>query len=1176
MVLGASGLVVATVAQLVGRDNSLRPLWTALLVVGVVVAVPGLVLQSPWWRDRQRAAQGRIERRLADERQIGTTARGVPGVDWTGSYFTGRVEALRALSEFVADGGDDRVRAVVGRPGSGKSAVIGRLWELSRQSRRGAIDGVLYARGRDATQILQALAEYAGVTQAPSAVLAEELLLALRDRRRALTVVIDALDEAVDPPRVIREVIRPMLDSAPEVGIRLVLGLRHHLLRLLKPPPGSIVDLDSPEYFDESDVAECARLWLTAGASSPYRTDPGHAGRVAAAIADQAGRVFLIAQLTARALARDPAVVDPAAPGWRSSVPSQVGTAMDALLDRFGESTRLRELLVPLAFAEGAGLPAGSLWASLASALGTSAYTEQHVRWLVSDHNPAASLLQATDPGDGDRRYRLFHDALAEPLRDSVAGLAPQSSIVRALLSGVPQTAAGTPDWRAAHPYVTSHLAGHAARADRLDALLADPDFLLAAEPDPLLRVLHAARDRAARRSAAVYRGVVHQLRDLAAGEAAALLELYARQQGHHELAERIAAAHPDRPWSVVWTRARPVHPHQVVGRHDDDVNAIAVTEMGDRWRIVCGDAGGRVGVWDAEHGTRLAEPLAAPEGEISAVAAGRLPDGTTIVVFGGDGGLWAARPDGADRRRIGTQTEVQCVAVAEHDGGLSVIAGYLDGRLGIFELDADDRATLVDAHTDRVTVLAVGRGVVASGATDGSVAVWDLTSGAQVAALPSAATEAVAALAVPPGDPAAPIVIVAGLDGVVRDWDLATRRVVATRVVAYDGWLNCLSLASFGGSRAVVGGAMDGRALVWLALDEPGTAGRSLPPDAALAGHDGWITSVTTIGRDDRDLVVTGGLDGTVRTWDLDDADLLSDRGDAHDGEVTSLSALSLDGNTVAVSGGTDGTVRLWRLTDGVLLFDPIPAHDQGVRAVATAEQAGRPIIASGGSDGVARLWDAATGKPVGVPLIGAEHIRAVVLLSIGERLLLVTGGDRGLRCWDAIAGVPIGDPLARDQPIRSLAAAVVGGRPMVVAGGDLGVSRWDPLAGEPIGDPLSPGVPVAAVALGRVRGQPVILADRGGRAVGFRHALTGAPIGDDLAADYPVHRITVAEAGDHPVAVVGDDRGLTVHPLRGQRRPRRISLGFRATALAAVTSSDLLVGSLQGLYRLRLAEER
>jgi hypothetical protein len=48
-----------------------------------------------------------------------------------GSLFTGRERVLRVLAAWLADGSAGSLRMVVGQPGSGKSAVLGRLVQLS-------------------------------------------------------------------------------------------------------------------------------------------------------------------------------------------------------------------------------------------------------------------------------------------------------------------------------------------------------------------------------------------------------------------------------------------------------------------------------------------------------------------------------------------------------------------------------------------------------------------------------------------------------------------------------------------------------------------------------------------------------------------------------------------------------------------------------------------------------------------------------------------------------------------------------------------------------------------------------------------------------------------------------------------------------------------------------------
>lgn len=134
----------------------------------------------------------------------------------------------------------------------------------------------------------------------------------------------------------------------------------------------------------------------------------------------------------------------------------------------------------------------------------------------------------------------------------------------------------------------------------------------------------------------------------------------------------------------------------------------------------------------------------------------------------------------------------------------------------------------------------------------------------------------------------------------------------------------------------------------------------------------------------------------------------------------------------------------------------------------------------------------------------------------------------------------------------------------------------RWHLLTGEPIGPVLAAGQRINAVAIGRVNGTAAVLAGTEKAGVQCWDLKTGTTLGGQPVADHPIRSLVVPQTGDHPVAVAGDDHGLTIHPLRGQRRPQRIQLGFRATAIAAPTSSNLLIGSWRGLYNLQINNGR
>lgn len=182
---------------------------------------------SPQLRGLDLLTQLRIEQRelrLADLRgHFLPRARGVDVPAEAGWRFVGREAALRDLVGWLSDAGDRSARIVTGGPGSGKSAVIGRLVVLSDPDYRRTVpaEGLslgssppeasiatgVHARGLTSAQVLAALSAQAGVTADTPA----DLLREMRGRR--LTVAINAVDEALDPAGLVFGVLRPLVEA---------------------------------------------------------------------------------------------------------------------------------------------------------------------------------------------------------------------------------------------------------------------------------------------------------------------------------------------------------------------------------------------------------------------------------------------------------------------------------------------------------------------------------------------------------------------------------------------------------------------------------------------------------------------------------------------------------------------------------------------------------------------------------------------------------------------------------------------------------------------------------------------------------------------------------------------------------------------------------------------------
>ena len=537
---------------------------------------------------------------------------------------------------------------ITGQPGAGKSAVLARA-ALSVEAEHGGPGLAFHARAATIGDFLTALADVTG-TDTP--VSADELVASLADlpSQPPTRVVLDALDEAAsDHDR--RQIAEALAELAVQPGLRIIVATRPLATGNLYAPGGllaalgvtprdapGLVDLDSDTYFDPNGLRQYAAALLAqdgmdhpsppGAAWTQYRTHPAVRDRLATVIAQRAGRNFLVAAMAAVPLSTACKMIDPAAKGFdHAQIPSGVGEALSKYLEQLPEQRREsdRGLLAALAYARGTGLD-DPYWLAFAQALGYPA-TVLEVDILRRSH-AADYLLQTTRTDCGARPVtRLFHQALTDELLAARDQASDESVLLDVILGQAERVG-----WQAR--YLREHAAEHAAAANRIDQLLEDPRYLLTVDPAMLVPHLDAARSASAQAIAAVYWLSAHHLAPLHRSARASQLELTAHQLGCRSLAARIASIAPDRPWQTRWSHTRQATGHQVLTGHTDWVRAVAVGALPDGTPvIVSGGEDATVRVWRLADGTPVGEPLRGHTGAVEAVATGQLPDGTPVIV---------------------------------------------------------------------------------------------------------------------------------------------------------------------------------------------------------------------------------------------------------------------------------------------------------------------------------------------------------------------------------------------------------------------------------------------------------------------------------------------------------------------------------------------------------------
>ena len=347
----------------------------------------------------------------------------------------------------------------------------------------------------------------------------------------------------------------------------------------------------------------------------------------------------------------------------------------------------------------------------------------------------------------------------------------------------------------------------------------------------------------------------------------------------------------------------------------------------------------------------------------------------------------------------------------------------------------------------------------IASGSSDGTIRLWDASTGACILTLVDPLGVEVSAVAFSPDGRS---IFGADESGEILVWDARNGDPVQQFPPGHEGQVNALSVSPDGSLLASAGD--DGSVILW---DLPSGSRRGDP----ILGHKFGVRSVSFSA--DGGALVSSGRGGTVHLWDVEaGAPFPVQLPEQLDERAVSISP---DGLSVA-SAGSDGTVRLWCSRTGKLLEEA--SIGKGVEVGCVSFSPDRRSIALAASDGTVRLLDWRSLRELGPPVFAHENgVVCVAFSPDGSRL--VTGGVDGLvRVWDAAELRPVEDP-----PCEVLALAFTPDGETLVGCGACGVAvLWDATTGARLGRPieLHPSLESPLIAMSP-DGRSVAIADRG-----------------------------------------------------------------------------------------------
>ncbi|GAA4083977.1 TIR domain-containing protein [Actinomadura miaoliensis] len=409
-------------------------------------------------------------------------------------------------------------------------------------------------------------------------------------------------------------------------------------------------------------------------------------------------------------------------------------------------------------------------------------------------------------------------------------------------------------------------------------------------------------------------------------------------------------------------------------------------------------------------------------------------PGGSILAVGGEDGGVLVCDAVTGTPLRTLMGHRDRTYAVAFDATGNLLATGSADGSVRLWDLATGHCAHTLTVHPEGVWPVVVGpprpgadgpyRGVLlAAGAADGTIRLWDCATGEKRHELPGHTAPVYTAVF----DPTGTVMVTGDAGGVLRVWDLTTGELQRTltghrgavyRAVFHPGG----SLLAAGDEAGVVRlwdihtgeiqhelvghtGRVyavafhpDGDLMVTGDTDRSVRLWRNGRHHRTLTGHGGAIYQATF--SPDGGRLATADSAGAVRLWDPDTGQLRVELA-GHRGAVWPF-AFRPDGSQLATS-SNDGTARLWDAETGQCRV-VLRGHGRRVTGVCFSPDGG--LLASSGNDGLVRLWEPRTGRLVRELRGAADNLTSAAFNPAGTQLATATN-DGGVHLWQAGTGV-------------------------------------------------------------------------------------------------------------------------------------------------------------------------
>lgn len=316
----------------------------------------------------------------------------------------------------------------------------------------------------------------------------------------------------------------------------------------------------------------------------------------------------------------------------------------------------------------------------------------------------------------------------------------------------------------------------------------------------------------------------------------------------------------------------------------------------------------------------------------------------------------------------------------------------------------------------------------------DGTVILWDVSNGAELARLPGTTEpgDFVSAKRVaysPNGK-----LLAASNRNQVKIYDPASGDLIK---ILSGQQADVTAIAFSADGKSIASGSMEGMTIIW----DVSTGDFLLQ----LAGHTDAIEGVSF--SPDGNWLITAGDDATMKIWDVTTGALLRDFQDFTG--VIDSGVFSPDGTRFAFS---DGSIHVWRFN-----LDSVEGRTTiGYKEILNIPSAGLVIFSPDGaqlagvSGNAIKLWDAVSGREL-LTLAGHSGWVMGLAFSPDGRMLASTSLDGTVKMWSVAPGNETVTVLSPVTGYGSRVAYDPTGQAFATNGGDGSTTLWDVKTGEP-----------------------------------------------------------------------------------------------------------------------------